>query len=88
MKRNLQLEKIDVTGDITVNYINEKNQNVYSTFDIDELQIYIDELQNKISEYQFMIAKFKDLKSMIGILNEKNLEYSFNEILKGGNDEN
>ena len=69
------------TNDKTVEIHRDKLKYVmdYTT----NLQQENKQLQNKISEYQFMIAKFKDLKSMVGILNEKALEHSFNEILKG-----
>jgi hypothetical protein len=40
------------------------------------------ELQQELDKYKDAIAKFKDLKSLIGILNDKNMDYSFSEILK------
>ena len=41
------------------------------------------QLKEELSKYQIMIAKFKDLKTLINTLNEKNFKYSFEEILKG-----
>lgn len=62
---------------------NEEISRTYQVIDyISNLQQENKQLKKQLSEYQIMIAKFKDLKSLIGILNERNLKYSFEEILK------
>lgn len=40
------------------------------------------QLKEELDRYKEAIAKFKDLKTLIGILNNNNLRFSFNEILQ------
>lgn len=42
-----------------------------------------EKLENELSNYQEAIAKFKDLKALIGVLKDDNLIHSFEEIING-----
>lgn len=50
---------------------------------VDKVNWENQQLKEELGNYMEIIAKFKDLKSLIGILNDENLKYSFDEILKG-----